>query len=158
MIIDSIKSFEKYKDLAKGFDKVYTFLKDGKFNSLQEGKYEIDGSRVYCTISVQKLRDVSEAPLEIHDSYIDIHVILQGDETIGHKDRALCSNNDVKYNEADDIAFLNGDTADNYLSLGSGNLAIIFPADAHAPLIGEGEVKKAVFKVFIPNPQPSQNK
>ena len=31
------------------------------------------------------------------------------------------------------------------------NLAIVFPSDAHAPLIGEGEIVKAVFKVKIKN-------
>lgn len=154
MIVDSVKSFEKYKDLAEGFDKVYFFLRDSKFATLEEGRYELDGDRVYCTISTQKLRDVTHADLEIHDSHIDIHVILEGDETIGHKDRALCdTTGNVKYDEPNDIAFLKGEEADNYLSLGKGNLAILFPADAHSPLIGEGEVKKAVFKIFISSPE-----
>ena len=51
-----------------------------------------------------------------------------------------------------DIALLDNDEIpDNYLSLGEGNLAIVFPSDAHAPLIGEGEIVKAVFKVRIEN-------
>lgn len=152
MIVDSVKSFEKYKELAEGFDKVYSFMRDSKFATLEDGKYEIDGDSLYCTISTQKLRDVTHADLEIHDSHIDIHVILEGYETIGHKDRALCDNHDVSYDEANDIAFLKGEGADNYLSLGKGNLAILFPADAHSPLIGEGEVKKAVFKILISSP------
>lgn len=152
MILDSIKSFEKYQNLAEGFDKVYKFICSKEFSPENEGRHEIDGKRVYCTIGRERLRDVTKAPLEIHDSYIDIHALFSGTETIGFKDRSLCSLEEVKYDEASDIAFLKEEEMpDNYLSLGEGNLAIVFPSDAHAPLIGEGEIVKAVFKVRIEN-------
>ena len=34
MIIDSVKSFEKYKTLVPGFDKVYDFLRGNKLQEL----------------------------------------------------------------------------------------------------------------------------
>ena len=129
---------------------MYQFLKKNDLYSMECGKYEIDGKRVYCTISEGELRDVEEAKLEIHDSYIDIHVLLDGSETIGLTDRSKCNTDDTKYQEADDIAFLN-DEPENYVVLGVGNIAIIFPADAHAPLLGSGNYKKAVFKVHVGN-------
>ncbi|MBO5699789.1 MAG: YhcH/YjgK/YiaL family protein [Bacteroidales bacterium] len=150
MILDSLKSFEKYQTLQEGFDKVYQFIKKNDLYSMECGKYEIDGKRVYCTISEGELRDVEEAKLEIHDSYIDIHVLLDGSETIGLTDRSKCNTHDTKYQEADDIAFLN-DEPENYVVLGVGNIAIIFPADSHAPLLGSGNYKKAVFKVHVGN-------
>lgn len=151
MILDSVKSFEKYRNLAEGLDKVYKFMRSKEFDQANEGKHEIDGERIRCTIGRQQLRDITEATLEIHDSHIDIHVVLKGVETMGIKDRSLCDMKDVKYDEADDIAFLDNENPDNYISIGEGNLAIIFPSDAHAPLIGEGEIVKAVFKVRINN-------
>ena len=150
MILDSLKSFEKYQTLQEGFDKVYKFIKNNDLYTLEAGKYEIDGKKVYCTISEGELRDVEEAKLEIHDSYIDIHVLLDGSETIGHTDRSKCKTDNAKYQEADDIAFLE-DAPENYIVMGVGNLAIIFPADAHAPLLGTGNFKKAVFKVHVGN-------
>ncbi len=148
MILDSLKSFEKYQTLQEGFDKVYKFIKSNDLYSMEAGKYEIDGKRVYCTISEGELRDVEEAKLEIHDSYIDIHVLLEGSETIALTDRSKCKTDNTKYQEADDIAYLD-DEPENYVVLGVGNLAIIFPADAHAPLLGTGNYKKAVFKVHV---------
>ena len=148
MILDSLKSFEKYQTLQEGFDKVYQFLKKNDLYSMECGKYEIDGKKVYCTISEGELRDVEEAKLEIHDSYIDIHVLLDGSETIGIKDRSKCNGDNTKYQEADDIAFLE-DEPENYVVLGIGNIAVIVPADAHAPLLGSGSYKKAVFKVHV---------
>lgn len=157
MILDSVKSFEKYKTLVPGFDKVYEFIRKNNLLELAEGKHEIDGNNVYCTIFDGPLKSYEEAPLEVHDSYIDIHVVLEGSETIGIKDRALCNEHgeNVKYREADDIAFLGDDEPDNFVSLGVNNLAIVFPADAHAPLIGEGTIKKAVFKVMVERPKES---
>ena len=157
MILDSVKSFEKYKTLVPGFDKVYEFIRKNNLQELAEGKHDIDGMNVYCTIFNGPLKSYEEAPLEVHDSYIDIHVVLEGTETIGIIDRALCNEHgvNVKYREENDIAFLGDDEPDNFVSLGVNNLAIVFPADAHAPLIGEGTIKKAVFKVMVERPKES---
>ena len=148
MILDSLKSFEKYQTLQDGFDKVYQFIRKNNLSTLEAGTYEIDGKRVWCTVSEGELKDVEEAKLEIHDSYIDIHVLLEGSETIGLKDRSKCNTDNTKYQEADDIAFLE-EEPENYVVMGVNNLAIIFPADAHAPLLGAGNYKKAVFKVHV---------
>ena len=82
MILDSLKSFEKYQTLQEGFDKVYQFIKKNNLFSMEPGQYDIDGKKVYCTISEGELKNVEDAKLEIHDSYIDIHVLLDGSETI----------------------------------------------------------------------------
>lgn len=148
MILDSLKSFEKYQTLQEGFDKVYKFIKSNKLAELEDGKYEIDGDKVYCTIVSGELKDFSQAKMEIHDSYIDIHVLLEGSETIGLKDRGKCNTDSSKYDEATDIAFVD-DEPENYVVMGVDNVAIVYPADAHAPLLGEGTFKKAIFKVFI---------
>ncbi len=148
MILDSVKSFEKYQSFHKNFDKVYTFLRSNDLSAMDDGKYEISGRDVYVTISTQPLRGES-APMEIHDSYIDIHVVIDGIETFGIKDRSLCIEDDAKYDDEKDIAFLANDVPDNYVSLGAGNFVVIFPSDAHAPLLGDGTVKKAVFKVKV---------
>lgn len=154
MILDSVKSFEKYKTLVPGFDKIYDFIRKNNLNELCEGRHEIDGNRIYCTIAAGELKGVEpeNCPLEIHDSYIDIHILIDGSETIGFKDRCLCDDSAAKYDSDNDIAFL-PDTPDNYVSLGTNNFIVVFPSDAHAPLIGEGPYKKAVFKVRLEIPQ-----
>lgn len=148
MIVDSLESFEKYCDIEDGFQKVYSFIKSHKLTELEEGEYEIDGRRVYCTVWSGELKSPEEAKLEVHDSYIDIQLLLEGAETIGHKDRRKCNATDVEYDEVKDIAFFEEDP-DNYIVLGPGNMAILFPADAHAPLLGSGRCRKIVFKVKI---------
>jgi biofilm protein TabA len=76
MILDSLKSFEKYQSLQEGFDKVYQFIRKNDLQTLPVGTYEIDGKRVYCDIVEGELKNIEDAKMEIHDSYIDIHVLL----------------------------------------------------------------------------------
>ncbi len=155
MILDSIKSFEKYQTLQDGFDMVYQFIKKNNLHELPVGSYDIDGKRVYCSIVEGELKGLEESKLEIHDSYIDIHILLEGAETIGLKDRSKCSDESTSYDEGSDIGFYN-DEPENYLVMGVDNFAVIFPADAHAPLMGEGKFKKAIIKVHVGQPQQSR--
>lgn len=149
MIIDSIESFEKYLNLHKDFQKVYDFIKDNNLQTLEPKQYSIVKDDVWCTIWEGVGREYDEdVKLEIHDSFIDIHVLLEGQETIAFRDRVKCSSDDVKYDEASDIAFLE-ETPEVYVNYGIYNFVICFPKDAHAPLIGEGKIKKAIFKVRV---------
>jgi len=149
MIIDSLRSFERCTGFHHRFPKVYEYLRKTELNTLEPGEYPIDGKEIVCKIWSGQGKGIDIPQLEIHDSYIDIHILLEGSETIGHKDRALCAYSDnIDYNEAEDIAFLDDEPA-NFVNLGEGSLAIIFPRDAHAPLIGEGHIKKAVIKVLV---------
>jgi YhcH/YjgK/YiaL family protein len=158
MIIDSIKSFERYKEFQKGFDKVYEFLRKNDLNTLELGNHPIVENDVWCTISESDARDVAQMPkMEVHDSFVDVHILLEGDETIGWKDRAKCENlQNAEYNEAQDVALFD-EMPDMFVSCSTENFVMCFPSDAHTPLLGSGKIKKAVFKIRVLNePAPEQ--
>jgi YhcH/YjgK/YiaL family protein len=50
------------------------------------------------------------------------------------------------YNSEKDVQFFK-DAPDMFFQLTNGQFAIFFPADVHAPMIGEGQIKKLVIKV-----------
>ena len=52
------------------------------------------------------------------------------------------------YNAEKDVQFYN-DTPETFFQLRDGQFAIFFPEDVHAPMIGEGTIKKLVIKVKI---------
>ncbi|HSP40966.1 MAG TPA: YhcH/YjgK/YiaL family protein, partial [Gillisia sp.] len=52
------------------------------------------------------------------------------------------------YNSEKDVRFYN-DIPDMYFQLTNNQFAIFYPEDVHAPMIGNGEIKKLVFKVKI---------
>lgn len=149
MIIDSIKSFERYTGIHESFADVCRFLKENNLSLLEDGDYEISGDRVRCRISVQDAKSIDEMPrLEVHDSHIDIHIVIEGSETIGFKSRGACDGTGVEYDAERDIAFF-ADAPETFVNYAGDNFVICFPTDAHAPLIGNGRIRKAVFKVLV---------
>lgn len=147
MIIDSLRSFERYVQIHEHFSKVYDFIRKNDLHTLSVGKHEIDGKNVWVTISEQDALGLDSVPeLEVHDTYIDIHVPLEGTETIGWRDRSKCSGVDVEYDAEKDFAMLK-EEPEVFVSVDPDNFVICFPKDAHAPLMGTGKLKKAVFKV-----------
>jgi len=147
MILDSLNSFERYSDLHKGFDKVYDFLKKNDIKKLAPGQYPIVENDIWCIIWEGDAKGTTDIKMEVHDSFIDVQVLLEGVESFGVKDRMLCDEKRfTPYDKEHDIAFTD-EAADNFINLGLNNFLIFFPKDAHAPLIGDGKVRKAIFKV-----------
>ena len=54
----------------------------------------------------------------------------------------------MDYNSEKDVRFYS-DVPDMYFQLTNNQFAIFYPEDVHAPMIGNGEIKKLVFKVKI---------
>lgn len=146
MILDSLRGFERYLNLHSRFEKTYRYILQNDLHKMEPGKYPIVGDEIYITIWEGQGKGLDIPPLEVHDSYIDIHILLEGSETIGIRDRSRCNCDNINYDQAKDIAFLE-EAPENFVSLGPDNLAVIFPHDAHAPLIGEGRIKKAIVKI-----------
>ena len=50
MILDSLKSFEKYVNLHASFGKVLEFIRKNDLHTLSEGKHIIEGARMSPTL------------------------------------------------------------------------------------------------------------
>ena len=66
----------------------------------------------------------------------------------GWKPRSDCKAQKGEYYPEKDVVFYN-DAPDMYFDMTDNQFAIFFPEDVHAPMIGEGEIKKLVMKVKI---------
>lgn len=148
MIIDSIARFEDYAHFHPRFASVLDFLRKNDLGTLADGRYEIDGSAVFVNLGDNALRAVEVADPEVHDRYIDIQVVISGSESFGWRDRATCVAPCAEMDTTRDIQFYH-DRPTTLFSLTAGQFVVFFPGDAHAPLIGEGKVRKCVFKVLM---------
>jgi len=148
MIIDATSSFERYLKLHPRFEQAYRYIRNNDLAAMEPGKYPIEGEEIYCTISQGAGKALEEAPLEVHDSYIDVHILLSGEEVMGWRDRSRCHADDAVYDQERDIAFLS-ESPEVFISLTPEQFVIFFPHDAHAPMIGNGPIKKAIVKVLF---------
>ncbi|BDX38900.1 beta-D-galactosidase [Tenuifilaceae bacterium CYCD] len=147
MIVAPLNEFGTYINLNPLFEKVEQALITLDFSKPGEKIY-IDGEKLIAIPSFNKARTKDEAPLEAHDKYIDIQICLQGEETMGWRSREDCHSPKGVFDKEKDIVFYN-DTPLNFIKVPTNYFAIFFPNDAHAPLIGEGVIKKVVFKVLM---------
>lgn len=150
MIIDNLSNADKYFCLHPLFAKAFKYILSQNLETIEVGKYEIDGDNLKAIVSNKQGMTASEsaAKFECHDKHIDIQLCINGKEQIGWKPRNTCTQQKGEYNPEKDVVFYN-DTPDMYFELKNNQFAIFFPEDVHAPMIGEGEIKKMVVKVKI---------
>ena len=86
------------------------------------------------------------ARLEAHRRYIDIQLVLDGDEQMGWKPLADCYNPMSEHSMEKDIGFFH-DAPASWVSVPPDHFCIFFPEDAHAPLVGTGQIRKVIFKI-----------
>lgn len=147
MIIDNLKNFNNYIKLHKNFEQVEKYLE--KIKEFEPGRHEIDGNNLYVNIDEYVTKNVSESKPEAHRKYIDIQIVLSGNEKIGYAN--INSGKSIaEYNNEKDIEFLDANC--EYIKADSSRFFIFFPEDIHHPCISDGEkshIIKAVFKIKI---------
>lgn len=150
MIIDILSTAEKYFCVHPLFEQAFEYIKSLNLDTLEAGKYEIDSDQLRAIVSNKSGMTAAEsaAKFECHDKHIDIQLCIKGKEQIGWKPRNACTQQKDEYNVEKDVVFYN-DAPDMYFQLTNNQFAIFFPEDVHAPMIGEGEIKKLVIKVKI---------
>jgi len=146
MVLSNINDFSKYEALNKHFKTLIDYL--GKHDLLSEelGKIVIDGDNVFINnIKVDGVSADAQV-LEMHKKYIDVHILLEGKETIGIKSLHKIAAFSKEYDESGDY-MLSDEKADSYVEMTPGDIIICFPEDAHAPAISDGVIRKAIAKV-----------
>lgn len=150
MIIDTLSNAEKYFCVHPLFQKAFEHLQSQNLETIEPGNYSIDGGELKAIVSEKagKSRAESLAKFECHNQHIDIQICIKGQEQIGWKPRETCTDQKGEYNSDKDVLYFN-DAPDMYFQLSGHQFVIFFPEDVHAPMIGEGEIKKMVVKVKI---------
>jgi YhcH/YjgK/YiaL family protein len=148
MITDTLDNAGLYAPLHPLFADAFGALRDDQLNALPPGEYELQGRSLYAVVALGQGKSESEAPLETHRRYVDIHCLLGGEESIGWKASADCTHVRAPYDEGRDIAFWE-DPPSHWIRMRPGMFALFFPGDAHAPMVSPGTVRKIILKVAL---------
>lgn len=148
MIVTNLNNTERIETLHPLFKKLFDYVKTHDILNTPCGRIDIDGDNLYINNVNPECIPAEKQVLEVHRDYIDVQILLQGKETIGWK--ALeDSKEEVKPYEKEGDCALYSDTPTTWIHLVPGQLAIFFPEDAHAPVIGEGKIRKMIAKVKL---------
>ncbi len=141
--------------------KAFDWLKKNDLTKLPIGKTVIDGDNVYVNISEYEPKPVTEAVGEAHRQYIDIQILLSGEELVG----CMPMSDDLpivkEYDTQKDYLLVDKkvmpflaieEDSPNRLILKEGMFVLFTPKDLHAPSLVSKKgikVKKAVFKCKV---------
>lgn len=150
MILDSLSNAGKYAGLNPLFAKAFAYINSVDLASLEVGKFDINGENLRGIVSDKNgvKAEESTAKFECHNAHIDIQVCIRGKETLGWKPRNTCVAPRGEYNAEKDVLFYD-DAPDMFFGMTDNQFAIFYPEDVHAPMIGDGPIKKLVIKVKI---------
>ena len=149
MILDSIKNAEIYYSLNPRFKAAFDFLAECNPKTIAPGRHEIIGDEVFVNVMEIDLKPRYEALLEVHDKYIDIQVIIGGStkEEFGWSERKDCKKAKGEFDTEKDVQFYT-DEPQTFYTMREGQFSILYPEDAHAPMLGTGKIKKMIFKIL----------
>jgi biofilm protein TabA len=156
MIIDSLANADTYKGLGPLFAAAFDYLR--KFDpATPNGKYEIDGKRLFANVQRYDTAPEAEKAWEAHRIYADIQYIVSGREKILYTPVAnLAAFVSAPYNYVKDVEKYTDGVKDPVANvITGGSFGIYFPQDGHKPgsfVDGPEPVVKVVLKVLVKTP------
>jgi YhcH/YjgK/YiaL family protein len=152
-VYDAVNKQEFAKQYNKNkayWDKAFAYLKNTNLDTVTPGKYFLDGTNVFISVTESKSKAFEATKWEAHRKYIDIQYIIKGKEKMGVAPFAKAKEVEP-YNETKDIGFYSVAEADSKFYIAEpGTFLIFFPQEAHRPSIkvdGFDTTKKIVIKV-----------
>ena len=150
MIAVGLKHADRQTPGAEGLSKAFAFLRRRGLEALEDGRYPIDGDRVFALVQRYDTAAAAEPRFEAHRDFIDVQYMLSGSEVIGWAPLAALEVSEP-YDGEKDACFgrAKGWTP---VRLGPGELAVLYPEDAHAPRLPDGapgRVVKIVVKISV---------
>lgn len=148
MILDTLSNAQRYYALHPLFQQLFDYVCTHDLANAPAGRLTLDGDKLFINVNDSQLVPAEEQKLEVHRRYIDVHFPLSCSERVGWTPLEHLGESDAPFNEESDFAVYS-QPAETYFTLQPGQFCIVWPEDAHAPIIGEGKIRKLVAKVLI---------
>lgn len=148
MILAHLTESARYEQLHPLFKTAFDFIKSNNLLKMETGRIELESNRLFINNIKANLIKKEKQALEIHKKYIDIHIPLDKTEIIGWKSLSDLNKPREKFDTEKDFALFD-EPASNYIEVHPREFLIVFPEDAHAPVIGEGVLRKLIVKIEL---------
>ena len=148
MIFDTISNAGQYGKLHPLFPRVFEYIRNNDLKKIPPGRHSIIGEDVFLLIQHVAGTTRDETKLECHRKYIDIQLVLDGVDEMAWKPLADCKQEVVSYDATHDVQFFE-DKPTAWITTPANKFCIFFPEDAHAALVSEHYIHKAVFKIAM---------
>lgn len=149
MIFGNLNHREEFSFLNDEVKACFAYAKEHDLISYEKGTYKINGDDFFVNVVEYTTTAAENRFWEAHKAYIDVHVVLEGNEQI---DLNFTDKMELKeYVQEDDFLPMEGEKCASVI-LKPGDFLICYPNDAHRTAVAVAEpeaVKKVIFKVKI---------
>lgn len=119
-------------------------------SKLKLGSTPIDGD-LFIAVKVQdKDRTKKDSLIEVHKNYIDVHIVLSGQESLTYAIQPV-SSTFMKNKEFDnDVEFMECVAGEQNITLKAGEFVVFYPGEWHRPMVSETgglPIDKVVLKI-----------
>jgi YhcH/YjgK/YiaL family protein len=146
----SLKDWSSTPGIA-GLEAAFQYLARTDLATLPLGRTNVQGDDIYVSVSEAETRPAAQARFEAHRRYIDIQLVVKGQEAIALAPVTGLTTMEA-YDAAKDIEFFAPPRESVTLALHPGEFAVFAPGDAHEPslhLDGPHVSRKVVAKVSV---------
>ena len=147
MIFAKLTDAADYRGIHPRLDRVIDCLNEEFLHQVGTQTQKLEDDLLYVTRFDYETIPLEEAFFEAHKKYLDVHLMLQGEERvdISHPDVLTL------FDHKDDFYAYQGE-AEQTLLLTPGSFLVVFPGDAHRIKVqvrGPENVSKVVFKLLV---------
>lgn len=148
MIHDRLENAARYEGLHHLLPSAFAYLRTLTPDNAPREKIFLDERKLFVVPFAQQGLTREASPLEAHARYADVHFLIEGSEEIGIKQTADCRAVKEPFDPVRDLGFF-GDAPDNWIALCPGDFLIVWPGQAHAPMVARGAFSKVVIKLLV---------
>lgn len=146
MIVDQLKCADRYLGLHKNITAALEFIREhAEDAALEDGVYEVIPDEVVIHVVTKDTHARTEAQMEIHKKFMDIHYIIQGAERCGMA--PLPDESVIEYNPETDNGFWSCEDSFD-VRVGEGEFYVVWPMEPHCPLCHAGADRSVVRKMI----------
>lgn len=149
MIFGNVEHLAELAFLPENVKKCFDYRQEHALLSYEKGSYEIDGDRLFVNVVEYRTTTPEKRFWEAHRDYLDVHVMLQGEEQIDLN--FLHNMKTGEYVPQEDFVPMTGEKNSSVI-LRPGDFLICYPNDGHRTAVAVEApemIKKAIFKVKI---------
>jgi biofilm protein TabA len=153
MILGNVNHLDLVPYLPAKIKQSIEYVKDNVNSNTPVGRYNIDGDNLFFMVSDNSLRHIHDANPEYHKKYIDVQIVLDGQE--GMAISTLPPHTQVLEDKIaeNDIAFIQTPNEEMLLVLHQNDFIVFLPNEVHKPLCVVdntlAKVRKVVVKIAL---------
>ena len=149
MIFGNLTNLEEYAYLEDKIKACFDFYDENDMENMKAGIHKINGDEFFVNIVEYDTTTVENRFWEAHKEYLDLHLMLLGEERIALN---FLKNMDLgDYDEQKDFQTAEGERTVS-VDLKAGDFLVCYPNDVHMTALQIDDpiyTKKAIFKIKI---------